>query len=121
MKSKVILTSVESILFLIILFILIVNFKAQTTSALCISFSGSRVLLSTFFVIFASYVIGVVSGMVYSLVLGDRYKDQIEFYARKNEKLSQQNEIDTDDKEALQRKIATLEIALNNALKNKEK
>ena len=52
-------------------------------------------------------------------MLGQRYKDQIEFYARKNEKLSQQNEIDTDDKEALQRKIATLEIALENALKNK--
>jgi tetratricopeptide (TPR) repeat protein len=29
-------------------------------------------------------------------------------------------EVDTDDKEALQRKIATLEIALNNALKNKD-
>ena len=93
----------------------------KTTAGLTVSTDTSGYLVvSTFVVILISYLIGVFSGFVYSFVLGQRYKDQIEFYARKNEKLSQQNEIDTDDKEALQRKIATLEIALNNALKNKD-
>ncbi len=119
MKKNIFFTCLETILFLIILYVIVVNYKINTTSQLGIDFNGTIVILSTFFVILMSYLFGVFSGIVYSFVLGNRYKDQIEFYARKNEKLSQQNEIDTDDKEALQRKIATLEIALDNALKNK--
>lgn len=119
MKKNIILTSIEAVLFLAILYVMIVNYKINTTSQLSIDMNGTIVILSTFFVILSAYLFGVLSGFVYSFVLGSRYKDQIEFYARKNEKLSQQNEIDTDDKEALQRKIATLEIALDNALKNK--
>ena len=57
--------------------------------------------------------------MACTIGLGTKYREQLEFFARRSEKLAQQNEIDTDDKEALQRKIATLEIALQNALKNK--
>ena len=121
MKNKVFLTILETVLFCGLLYFLIVNFMQKTTAGLTVSTDTSGYLVvSTFVVILISYLIGVFSGFVYSFVLGQRYKDQIEFYARKNEKLSQQNEIDTDDKEALQRKIATLEIALNNALKNKD-
>lgn len=120
MKKNIFLASIESVLFVIILFLAFVNYKVNTTTQLSISPDGTIVILSTFFLIIAMYLFGVFSGVVYSLVLGSRYKDQIEFYARKNEKLSQQNEIDSDDKEALQRKIATLEIALENALKNKD-
>ena len=117
--KKIILISIETILFLGVLFLLITNFNAQTTSQLSISLDTNYIVLSTFFLILLFYFIGAFSGFVYSVVLGERYRDQIEFYARKTEKLSQQNEIDSDDKEALQRKIASLEIALENALKNK--
>ncbi len=120
MKNKIVLMIIESILFTIVLLALALNLKNNTTSQVGISFDGEYTVLSTFFVGLLFYIIGVFSGFVYSVVLGLRYKDQIEFYARKTEKLSQQNEIDSDDKEALQRKIASLEIALNNALKNKE-
>ncbi len=120
MAKKIFLTVLESILFLIILAAVIFNYKANTTANVAVALNGTTVVLSTFFVVLGAYIVGMFSGIVYSFVLGSRYKDQIEFYARKNEKLSQQNEIDTDDKEALQRKIATLEIALNNALKNKD-
>ncbi len=120
MKSKILLTAVETIFFTILLYLLVVNYNAHTTTQFSISPDNSYIVLNTFFVIFGIYLIGVFSGFVYSVVLGMRYRDQIEFYARKTEKLSQQNEIDSDDKEALQRKIASLEIALNNALKNKE-
>ncbi len=74
---------------------------------------------STAFVIIAAYIAGILTGLMQSIVNKSFYRNQIEFYARKNEKLAQQNEIDTDDKEALERKIAALEIALQNALKNK--
>lgn len=119
MKNKIFLMFIETILFTGVLYFLICNLQFKTTSSLTVSFSGETVVLGTFFVLLLAYIIGVFSGFVYSFVLGARYKDQIEFYARKTEKLSQQNEIDTDDKEALQRKIASLEIALDNALKNK--
>ena len=121
MKKKLFLTILETILFGGLLYFIIVNYLQKTTAGLTVANDSSGyIVVSTFVVILISYLIGVFTGFVYSVVLGQRYKDQIEFYARKNEKLSQQNEIDTDDKEALQRKIATLEIALNNALKNKE-
>ena len=120
MKKNIFLITIETILFIIIMLIAVANYNAHTTSQLAISFDGSFTIVNTLLVIILAYIIGLFSGSVYSLVLGTRYKDQIEFYARKNEKLSQQNEIDTDDKEVLQRKIATLEIALDNALKNKQ-
>ncbi len=120
MKKHIFFACIETFLFIIILYVLLVNYKSGTTSQFSIHFNGTAVVVSTFFIVLTAYAFGIFSGFVYSMVLGLRYKDQIEFYARKNEKLSQQNEIDTDDKEALQRKIASLEIALNNALKNKE-
>ena len=121
MKNKIVLTIVEAVLFCGLLYFLIVNYMQKTTAGVTLTADNTGyVVVSTFVVILIAYLIGVFSGFVYSIVLGQRYKDQIEFYARKNEKLAVQNEIDTDDKEALQRKIATLEIALNNALKNKD-
>ena len=120
MLKNILMISFETILFVIMLAAAIVNYKTNTTAQFAASFDGTYVIVSTFFVIIFAYLFGLFSGFVYSLVLGTRYKDQIEFYARKNEKLSQQSEIDTDDKEVLQRKIATLEIALDNALKNKQ-
>lgn len=120
MKNKIILMCIESIFFTVLLYLMVVNQLANTTSQFCISLDGNYVVLNTFFVILMIFVLGVFCGFVYSFILGARYRDQIEFYARKTEKLSQQNEIDSDDKEALQRKIASLEIALDNALKNKD-
>lgn len=120
MKNKIFLMVVESVLFCGLLYFLIANYVQKTTSGFTVTFGISGyMVLSTFAVILVSYLIGTFSGFVYSLALGQRYKDQIEFYARKNEKLAVQNEIDADDREALQRKIASLEIALDNALKNK--
>lgn len=120
MKKRIIITTFEVILFAIIMTYAFINLKTNTTSQFAVSTDGTLVILSTFFIIIVSYFFGLFSGFIYSIELGGRYKDQIEFYARKNEKLSQQSEIDTDDKEVLQRKIATLEIALDNALKNKD-
>lgn len=120
MKSKLVLISLEVLLCCVLLYFLIANYMIKTTSGFTVTFDNSGyIVVSTFAVILVSYLIGAFSGFLYSVVLGQRYKDQIEFYARKNEKLAVQNEIDADDREALQRKIASLEIALNNALNNK--
>ena len=97
MKKRIFLSLIESILFCIILFLAYINYKTNTTAQMSISLDGTIVILNTFFVIIAIYIFGIFSGFVYSFVLGQRYKDQIEFYARKNEKLSQQNEKDTED------------------------
>ena len=119
MKNKFFLMILESILFCGLFYFFVMNINSKTTSGISISLQNSLYVdVYTFLVILIPYMIGVFSGLVYSGILGKKYKDQIEFYARKNEKLAVQNEIDTDDKEALQRKIASLEIALENALKN---
>ncbi|MBQ4122772.1 hypothetical protein IJD44_03495 [bacterium] len=119
MKKFFILASLETVCFVIMLYFLVSNFNAKTSSQFAASFTGDYVSISTTTVILIMWFLGVFSGFVYAITLSKRYRDQIEFYARKTEKLSQQNEIDSDDKEALQRKIASLEIALDNALKNK--
>lgn len=81
--------------------------------------NSNPIAVNTALIIAILYFLGFLTGVVHSFVSKDVLKSQINFYARKNEKLSQQNEIDTDEKENLERKIATLEIALQNALKNK--
>lgn len=119
MKGTIIFCIFESILFCILLYFMVSNLMNGTNCQFALGLNGQIMELSTLFVIFVIYIFGTVTGLVYSVIVSSRYKDQLEFYARKNEKLAQQNEIDTDDREALQRKIASLEIALENALKNK--
>lgn len=120
MKNKI-LMAIESVLFCGFVYFVYSNFVNKTTCGFTVTLDSSGyVVTSTITIMILFYLIGAFSGFVYSIALGHRYKDQIEFYARKNEKLAVQNEIDTDDKEALQRKIASLEIALKNALENKQ-
>ena len=122
MSSKILFRAFEIILFLGVIYFSAVNYFAKTSSFINLSFSQDASLeLSTFCIILIVYFVGCLSGFVNSLSLDKKYRDQIAFYARRTEKLSQQNEIDIDDKEALQRKIASLEIALNNALQNNNK
>lgn len=119
MKSKVLMI-IELIIFCGFLYIAIVNYMAKTTAGFnVVSGNSGYVVLSTFLVMIAAYILGLFSGILNTAAVSSKYKELLEFYARKNEKLAQQNEIDTDDREALQRKIASLEIALKNALDNK--
>ncbi len=119
MKNKIIFL-IEFIIFCAVIYFAAVNYASRTTAGFNITAaSNSYVVLNTFFIIISAYLAGLISGSVHSFLIGSKYREQLEFYARKNEKLAVQNEIDTDDREALQRKIASLEIALDNALKNK--
>lgn len=119
MINKVFFNIVFAIIFACVVYLCVTNVKAEATCQFCADLSGNMAIVGTFAVILGCYFVGVISGMAASFGISGKYKEQLEFYARKSEKLAQQNEIDTDDKEALQRKIATLEIALQNALKNK--
>ncbi len=75
--------------------------------------------LSVSMVVIIGYFIGLFAGLLHSVVSSARYKNLLKQYEKRTEKLSLQNEINTDDTEVLKRKIASLEIALENALKNK--
>ena len=120
MKGKVLILSIiETILFVIVMYFFVANIMSHTSSQFAAGINTDFITIKTATVILIMWFMGVFSGFVYAFTLSNRYRDQIEFYARKNEKLSQQNEIDLDDKEVLQRKIASLEIALQNALNNK--
>lgn len=112
----------DVIAFLFIIYLAIVNYLGKTTAGFNFTTSEeSYVVINSFLFIIIFYLIGYISGTLRSFSIGSKYKEQLTFFARRNEKLAQQNEIDSDDKEVLQRKIASLEIALNNALQNKDK
>ena len=106
---------INIIFFLVVLYFSYININQF--SYVSFSKNSDALQISTSILIFICYFIGLIFGIIQSIASKNIYKNQIEFYARKNEKLSQQNEIDSDDKEALERKIAALEIALKNALK----
>ncbi len=114
--KKYITAAFQIIIFTAVIYFCYVNISNTTNIALM---PNTRFYeINTAFLIITLYLIGLFTGIIHSFVNKSLYRSQIEFYARKNEKLSQQNEMDTDDKEALERKVATLEIALQNALKN---
>ncbi len=119
MINKVVYNVLSVIILAVVIYLCIINWHNAATSQFCTDFNGNIIITHTYIVVITAYILGKISGIACSLSFGGRYREQLEFYARKNEKLAQQNEIDTDDKEALQRKIAALEIALDNALKNK--
>ena len=116
--NKIIIITFQILLLLVIAYLLYVNIT--NISNISFVLNSSVMEIKTSILIIAVYSIGFTAGMMQFLFNKELYRSQIEFYARKNEKLSQQNEIDTDSKEVLERKIAALEIALQNAIKNKE-
>lgn len=76
-------------------------------------------LSATNFILFV-YLLGLITGSLKVILAKNEYKNRMKFYEQKNEQLSQNNEINTDEKAALERKISALEIALKNAINNKE-
>ena len=107
----------QIIILITVLYFVLINL--HNVSSFSFSKTAEAASISTSMIILCVYAAGLFAGALGSLINKGAYRSQIEFYSRKNEKLQQQNEIDTDDKEVLQRKIAALEIALDNALKNK--
>ena len=117
---KYIIGFIEAVIFIGLMYGLYVNWKSQTICGVSIGFEGyNNLVFPTILVIFGCFAVGLFSGLLLLSILKQNYRDKIEFYARRSEKLSQQNEIEVDDKEALQRKIASLEIALEKALNSK--
>ena len=110
--------AIQAVICLIILYFACIN--AGNTSVIKFMPNSASTALNTSIVFVCVYILGVLTGLVQTFVKRSIYRSQIEFYSRKNEKLSQQNEIDSDNKEVLQRRIAALETALSNALKNKQ-
>lgn len=117
--KNIILLSLETCLFVIMVYCAVVNYQSKTIANFAVSLNGEQVVISVFLVIVLFYIVGLLSGLVYSKVLTGTYKNQLAQYAKRNEKLALKSETDSDDKEVLKRKIASLEIALDNALNNK--
>lgn len=116
MRNKILFV-LETGLFALLVYIALLNYNAQTISNFKVFTNENALELNTFFVIIACYFIGLCTGLIYSKMISGEYKKQLSMYAKKTEKLSLKNESDTDSKVALERKIASLEIALENALK----
>ena len=94
---KIFIGLIESIIFLGLIYGLYVNWKAQTICGVSIGFEGHDKVFLTSIVILGCFLVGLFSGGLFSALSGKKYKDQLEFYARRSEKLSQQSEIEADD------------------------
>ena len=117
---KIFLGMIETVIIAGLIYLLIVNYQAQTISGVSIGIEGyTNLVFSTLFVITGCFIAGWLAGVTFGIFPALKYKQQINAYAKRSEKLSQQKEIDADDKEALKRKIASLEIALEKALNSK--
>jgi len=116
--KKYVLNAIPYLMAAIVIYAALVNIG--NTAVIKFSPNIPAIAFNTAHLILIVYLFGLLTCRVQSFINKGEYKNRIEFYARRNEKLAQQNEIDADDKEAMQRKIASLEIALDKALKNKE-
>ncbi|MDD3237743.1 MAG: hypothetical protein PHV37_06555 [Candidatus Gastranaerophilales bacterium] len=71
-----------------------------------------------YYLIATSHIIeGIVLGILFSIIFTAKNIDNLSAYKRKCEKLSVQSDTDDTKLKALETKIQTLEIALQNALK----
>lgn len=109
----------QIIIFIAILYFVYINI--DNVSQLSYSQDSPVIKMSSALMIITSYFIGIIVATINAYGIKHGYKKQVEFYARKNEKLVEQNEIDNDNKEMLELKIASLELALKNAVKYRNK
>ena len=117
---RIFLAIIQFILLAGLIYLLIVNYQAQTISGVSTGIEGyTNLVFNTIVVIAGCFAAGWLSGLICGLFPSLKYRQQINAYAKRSEKLLQQNEINSDDKEALKRKIASLEIALEKALNSK--
>lgn len=111
------------LLFLNFLFIVLLSYSVpynyQTKATMNLSLPYISFTVETYIaIIVISILAGILGYSCAAIRLEKKYKEMSCLYSKKADELSIQNEINSDDKQTLQRKIETLEIALEQALKN---
>ncbi len=119
MIKNLIMLSVEIVLIAILAYIIIQTNTISETVNIPLPYLKTTYTYNVSIVVIIAYFIGLFAGLLHSVVSTSKYKNKIKQYEKRHEKLSLQNETDTDDIETLKRKINSLEIALQNALNNK--
>lgn len=123
MYKVVVNTLVILIIILVIIFMLIAawqNYTAGFLSELKIPFFlKDPVTTTTTAIMLLSFVLGGLIGAVYVIKVNNDCDEAIKFYKKKLNRITQNSDSDTALIDSLQRKISTLEIALENALKDK--
>jgi len=114
---KVLYILTEIVLFCIIVVFCIFNFD-RTTEYFCAAiqqvYSTKLIYLTLSF-----SVIGFILGFLFNKLLTSKVSDMCNAYQKRHESVSIQNDSDKAKIATLEAKIATLEVALESALKNK--
>ncbi len=110
----------EMILLAILAYIIIKTNTVKEVVSIPIPFLDTVYSLKFSIIVVVAYFIGLIAGLLHSVVSTNKYKNQLKQYEKRNEKLALKSETDTDDIEALKRKINSLEIALQNSINNKQ-
>ncbi len=107
----------------IILFVVITSWQNYSSGFLSEIqlpfFLKEPVTTTTAAIILLSFVLGGLVGAVYVIKINNDCDDAIKFYKKKLNRITQNSDSDTALIDSLQRKISTLEIALENALRDK--
>ena len=83
-------------------------------------FMGDPVTTRIAAVILLTYVLGGFTGTIYAMKVNIECDETIDYYREKLAQISRNNDNDSALIDSLQRKISSLEIALQNALKDKD-
>jgi len=123
MNKVLIKTIVALIIIAVVIFILVAAWQNYTAGFLCDVkvplFMKDPVKTTTAAIMLLSFVLGGMIGAVYVIKVNNDCDDAIKFYKKKLNRITQNSDSDTALIDSLQRKISTLEIALENALKDK--
>jgi hypothetical protein len=112
-----------SMIVIIMLFVLIMaiqNYRADfITNIIVPVFFNDPVTTRVAAIILLSYVLGGFTGVIYVMKVNAECDQAIDYYKRKIQQISSNTDADSSLIDSLQRKISSLEIALENALKDK--
>ena len=123
MNKVVVNALVILIIICVIIFMLVTAWQNYTAGFLCELkvplFIKDPVTTTTTAIMLLSFVLGGLIGAVYVIKINNDCDEAIKFYKKKLNRITQNSDSDTALIDSLQRKISTLEIALENALKDK--
>ena len=117
--AKLLIVIACVVIMVFVLIMAIINYRADILAQIRFPFMADPVTTRMAAIILLTYVLGGFTGTIYVMKVNIECDETIDYYRNKIAQLSKNNDGDSALIDSLQRKISSLEIALQNALKDK--
>jgi len=117
--AKLLIVIACVLIMLFVLIMAIINYRADILTQIRFPLMADPVTTRMAAIILLTYVLGGFTGTIYVMKVNIECDETIDYYRNKIAQLSKNNDGDSALIDSLQRKISSLEIALQNALKDK--